>query len=624
MQLLILEPEENTVKFGWLKEMSVHLSVSGFYAIIINISSENNIKMVKKILCIAAFMFLIIACSSQSVNSQTKTIFVSPKGSDDNSGRSIDKPLITINNAIDIATAGDTICLLPGTYSQTISVQDKSGDVDKPIYMVGYSDNVDEYPVIDGGILKPTPESESFWIILKDSRWFEFDMIKFVNGWIDPIAITNSSYITFRKCNFFGAKHVIWAKGEQTHHILIENCFWDQGGEYLWTLKEDEEGVDAWTSMHHGSMVYFNGSIIDFRGTGGSVVIRNNKIQNAFNAVRWRGKEGGYDSNVEIYGNHISQVRDNDFEPETYTYNLHIYHNILHNVHRTLSIDNVYGGFIYFYGNVITVDDDPWTREVCKNLWKVYGAARNLDFPLYMFNNSFYGYLNAFRVDVGTAIRTKHFNNAYYFTRDGGWIFDIWDSTDVLDYDISNKVWAKNIIDNKQEEHGQITDIKYVDTSKYNLKLQPSSPGIDAGKVMNFTELDWRQSYDGKAPDVGAYENGNLVEGPPFRFRIPPDANLSYKEKPRIVRYKIEGNKLILFFSDKIDTSVSKENIISVYQGEQNIQVKSVSFNNNYKLVVNTYSSLSKDDLSIKFNSIPKGLNGEIATYWASAIKIKK
>ncbi|MEJ2617926.1 MAG: hypothetical protein P8Z35_23425, partial [Ignavibacteriaceae bacterium] len=459
-----------------------------------------------------------------------------------------------------------------------------------------------------------------------NSNWVKVGRIKFKNGWRDPIQIDNSSFISFNRCMFWGARHVIWAKGERTHNLLIENCYWDQGGEFLWRLVHDSLGVRAWLSMHHKSMQYFNGSIIDFRGTGGNVVIRNNTIQNAFNAIRWRGKDGGYDSNVEIYGNNISQVRDNDFEPETYTYNLYIYHNFSHNIHRTLSVDHVNGGYIYYYGNVITTDNNPWTVKVCNSFWKIYGSpGRNLDYPLYLFNNSFYGCAYAYKTDAGESIQTKHFNNAYYFSLDNGWIVNKWDSTDVFDYDISNKKWPDNFIKHGQEKHGEIADIKYVDPLNSNLELQKDSPGIDAGRVISFPELGWSQSYSGNAPDIGAYEDGNLVEGPPFRFRIPPGINLPYKEKPRIVRYKVKDKELLLFFSGKLNKSSVDKNKIEVFQNGNLIDVKSATVSDDkYGIIFQTDKELDSDQLSISFKELPLGLNGERATYWASTINIHK
>jgi hypothetical protein len=581
--------------------------------------------MIKKYFKLILLLILTVGCSAQKIN-KPKTIFVSPNGNNDNTGLTINEPFSTINKAVENAAPGDTVFLLPGKYKEVINFSSKKGEAEEPICVLGYSNNKDNYPVIDGGAVKPSDSAENYWMVFDNACWIEVGRIKFINGWRDPIQINNSSFITFDGCMFWGARHVIWAKGELTHNMLVENCFWDQGGEFLWKLVSDSTGADAWTSMHHKNLQYFNGSIIDFRGTGGDVVIRNNTIINSFNAIRWRGQDGGYDSNVEIYDNNISQVRDNDFEPETYAYNLYIYHNFSHNIHRTLSVDHVNGGYIYYYGNVITTDNDPWTVKVCNSFWKIYGSTgRNLNYPLYLFNNSLYGCAYAFKTDVGESIQTKHFNNAYYFSLDNGWIVNKWDSTDAFDYDISNKKWPENFDRYNQEAHGKIADIKYIDPLAGNLKLQKDSPGIDAGKVMSFPELGWTQTYYGKAPDVGAYENGNLVEGPPFRFRIPPGMKLAYKEKPRIVRYKIEGKNLLLFFSDKIDNSTIDKNKMNIFKNKAKVNIESVSLTeDNYEIYIQTRNELSENGLSISFTELPYDLNGEQSTYWASVIKIHK
>lgn len=552
-------------------------------------------------------------------------LFVSPSGSDFNSGIKPGEPLASIEFSLQKAVPGTEINLLPGIYKKAFSINSILGGQDNEIIIKSYSDNPDSFAVIDGGDKIPTADSSSFWMFINNSSWIKIAKLKFKNAWSYPILLKNSSYITFDSCFFWGGKRVINAEGNLTHHLLIENCYWDQGGKYLWKIGKDSLGVEAWLSMHHENMSYFNGSLIDFHKTGGSIVIRNNKIIYAFNAFRWRG-EKGYDSNIQIYNNHISYVRDNDFEPEYYTYNLHIYNNFSHNVHRTLSIDNNKGGNIYYYGNVITSDNDSWTEKVITNIWKIYGKERNLSFPVYAFNNSFYSTGNAFRVDVGDLVRVKHFNNAYYFSSpEDGWLLDKWDSTNEFDYDISNKNWPENIINHNQEKHGKIADIKFVDPSNWNLQLQENSPGIDAGKVISFKEFNWKQDYEGKAPDVGAYENGKLVEGPPFRFLFPPETEFSYKEKPRIVKHDINENKLTVYFSAEIDTSTLKKEDVILFNNKNKIPVLSVSFSDeNYAVTFETAVKLIKENLSISFKKMPVGTNGEKATFWASTIKIKK
>jgi hypothetical protein len=569
-------------------------------------------------------IILLIGFIDSWVISQNKNYFVSPFGNDKNTGHSINDPLRSINPAIKLANPGDTIFIFPGKYKEVVKVENKKGQCENPICITGLGETPDNFPVIDGGCESPGLSISNIWMDIYNSSWIEIKNINFKNGWLNPIILKNSSYISFIGCRFWGGKRVISAGGSQTHHLLVENCYWNQGGEYLWKLENDDTGNDAWTSMHHGKLGYFNGSLIDFHGTGGSIIIRKNRIENTFNALRWRGQKG-FDSNIEIYDNNISNIRDNDFEPEYYTFNLHIYHNYSHNIHKTVSIDNVEGGNIYYYGNVITSDSDQWANKICTGFWKIYGTERNTDYPIYAFNNSFYGVGKSFSHMIGKAKLLKHFNNAYLFSGENEWDLNEWDSTDEFDYDISNKKWPTNIVVNNQEKNGKIAEIKFVDKTKFNLRLSLGSPGIDEGKILTLKEFDWVQSFSGTGPDIGAYEDGKLVDGPAFRYIIPPDGKLSYKEKPRIVRYKIEDNKLYLYFSTEIEKSSLNKDAISLFSNNDKIAIFSLSFpRNNYELLLYTKSKLSENDLSIKFDSLPIGTNGEIMTYWASVIKIHK
>lgn len=558
--------------------------------------------------------------------SQTKNIFVSPAGNDLNDGLSIYQPKGSINSAINIAVAGDTVFLLPGIFKQVVKFISKNGAAEKPIYLYGFYNDLSHPSIIDGGAVAPSNSASNYWMQIQNSSWIEIGNIVFQNGWTDPVQIKNSSYLTFHGCNFYGGKRVINASGSNTHHILVENCLWDQGGNYLWTLVTGTDGIDAWTSMHDGAMQYYNGSMINFSGTGGSVVIRNNTIKNAFNGIRWTAQKG-YDSNIEIYNNSVSNIRDNDFEPEYYTYNLHIYHNHSHNIHKTMSVDHVNGGLIYYYGNLVTSNKDSWSNSIATSYWKVYGdASGNLSYPMYAFNNSFCGVGKAFAMDQNTvAKQVKHFNNAYYFTGSRGWMLDYWDSTDVFDYDISNKDWAANIKNHSQEAHGKYTDVKFVDAQNFDLRLQAGSPAIDGGKVMSLPEFAWTQTYKGAAPDIGAYEGNNLIEGPPFRFITSPELKITYKEKPRIVRFQIIGNVLDLYFSLPINSSTVSASDLTLQEGNNLVKVSKISFQkDNYDMEIETQRTLVDSLLTLCFTHLPKGMNGEDATLWASAIKVDK
>ncbi len=565
---------------------------------------------------VAALVFLSVATSS-------KTLRVVPESMRQRPGPAAQGVFSTIDGAIRAAAAGDTISLSPGLYGEVITLNGRNGTEDGPLCIMGSSEKPEEYPIIDGGATEPSLQATTRWITVRNSSWIDFSKIRFRNGWTLPIQIDNSSYVTFAYCQFAGGKRVISVGGDSSHHILVEHCSWDQGGEKLWTVERDTAGVDAWTSMHHGNMAYYNGSLIDFSGTGGSMVVRYNTIVNAFNGIRYRGRPG-HDSNVEIYGNTISFIRDNDVEPEYYTYNLHIYHNVSHNIHRTLSVDNVEGGNIYYYGNVVTTDTDPWSTKVCAGFWKIYSGPRKLSYPVYLFNNSLYGTGHAFATTRDRIIRVRHWNNAYYFTSGSGWALNRWDTTNAFDYDVSNMPWSLPLVENRQERHGKIADVRFVDPGNRNLMPAPGSPAVDAGTVVSLKEFNWTEAYTGKAPDAGAFEGGELVEGPPFRFMPPPEGQIVYRERPRIVRERIVGQDVFLYFSDRIDPSSVAMSDFLLFKGEMQLEVTDVSVPDSYCIQIAVRSIPPDGDLGLCLRNRPRGINGEQVTGWASTVRMRK
>jgi hypothetical protein len=549
---------------------------------------------------------------------QARTIYVSPNGNDQAKGDHPPGAMRSINKAIGLANKGDTVLLLEGTYKETIRINTGKGATEKPVIITGKNNRV----VIDGGAPQPGMDLNYNWIELQNTSWIIFENISFTNGWTDPIRVNNASYISFRHCIFNGGRKVILATGAGTHHILVEDCYWDQGGSKLWNLDKDIRGVDAWLSMHHELMGYYNGSLIDSRASGGSFVIRRNTITNAYNGIRFTSKKG-FDANIEVYENDISNIRDNDFEPEHYAFNLHIYHNRSHNIHKTLSVDDVAGGYIYYYGNTVTMDSTPWAKKICSGFSKIYGGVDSLTYPLYFFNNSFFGYGKAFNAMEHTARMLKHFNNAYYFAGDYGFVVDYIDPTNAFDNDVSNRPWPANISSSKLEKNGVVGDVLFNNVFKRDLHLRQGSPATDAGKQMIFPELGWQQRFNGKAVDVGAYEDNELVEGPVFRFRIPENAAFVYTETPRIVRYKTDGKKLQLFFSDTMDGNSLFIAGVQVYNNGKAVNIKNaVLSENGYQWTIETAIALSQKDIAIHFTKLPVSAHGGVYTNWAAAIPI--
>lgn len=76
-------------------------------------------------------------------------IFVATNGNDNNSGRTEGSPIKSINKGIQMAGAGDAVCLKGGIYKQTVVVR-KQGTANAPIKIGGYSSG--GLPNISGGI----------------------------------------------------------------------------------------------------------------------------------------------------------------------------------------------------------------------------------------------------------------------------------------------------------------------------------------------------------------------------------------------------------------------------------------------------------------------------------------
>ena len=68
-------------------------------------------------------LLLLLLLAFVSINGQNTAFYVSPSGDDTNSGLTIESPLKTINDAIALMHAGDTLYLLNGVYKQKINLR---------------------------------------------------------------------------------------------------------------------------------------------------------------------------------------------------------------------------------------------------------------------------------------------------------------------------------------------------------------------------------------------------------------------------------------------------------------------------------------------------------------------
>ena len=479
------------------------------------------------------------------VSSQTSatTYFIAPDGDDANSGLSPGFPFATIAHGFSVAEAGDTLLLAMGTFHGTTFLEGKNGAPDRPIVLKSLAPDPLDFAVIDGGSL-PSQNVDQHGLHLKNCSWLVIENIVFRNCWRNVINLENSAYITVRSCHFSTGKEVVFPHGNGAHHILVENCY----------VRHPDEVWRGWSweSIHHGSQEFYNGGLLHPRASGGGHVMRGNVGLNLFNAFRTRPKNIMQDGNIEIYNNTFSNIRDNDFEPEDWAWNIHYHHNWHRNVHKAYSIDDVRGGNIYIFGNTYTQGNDSYARAEVNGIFKYKDGP--LTSPCYAFNNSYYTEARVLKDGEATNHQLKHFNNAYYFfSGRQRFMVDAWQTGYEFDFDLINQEFPDIITNNQQEINGlENTDAQFTDGAAGDFRLQAGSPAVDAGKIMTLPEFDWTQRFTGDAPDIGAYEGYYPTDGPAFRF-VPSPEGAFYAERPRISKHRVDSATLVLYFSAALD-----------------------------------------------------------------------
>ncbi len=556
-----------------------------------------------------SFLLFGLCCSTFGRN-----IFVSPNGESSNRGLTVATPLNSIATAIEVSNPGDTIFLLPGLYPGGILIEGKVGIPDHPVVLKSFAEDPRSFAIIDATSNPQDPNGLGF--IIKNSSWINIEHIIFKNCWPSVIDIYDTEYISIKSCHFHTGKRVIHPQGHGSHHILVENCF----------IRQPDEVWDTWSwvELHHGEYGHYNGGLLHPKESGGGHVMRGNTIINLFNGFRTRPIQISEDGNIEVYNNILINIRDNDFEPEGWAWNIHYYYNQHYNIHKVYSIDNVKGGQIYIYGNTYTQSKDDWALKEVSGIFKYKTGP--ITYPCYAFNNSYYTAAKVLRRPESTNHLLKHFNNAYHFF-EGSERFQLinWQPGYEFDYDCINHNWPENIINHQQESHGlQNTEAGFIHGALSDFRLAETSPCIDAAKTMTFEEFDWVQQFKGKAPDIGAYEGNDRIDGPPFRF-IPSPEGAHYQERPRITRHYVKDHMLKLFFSAPLDTLDSAINSLEVFEQMESVKINNIKFEKEgYSLFVSTDQKLSVGAISIYFKTKPMGLTGLPLTYWGSTISIGK
>ncbi len=325
-------------------------------------------------------------------------------------------------------------------------------------------------------------------------------------------------------------------------------------------------------------------------------------------------------TNGEIYRNKIYNTSDNVLEPEVYTKNLHFYHNQLINGHAFVSITEVSGGEIYIYGNTavsLPDSEDGWT------VFKISSNRDSLTMPMYIFNNSWqvdFDIIGSPR-HVWENSHVKHFNNASFSEKSDSFGIYFLGIENWFDYDCSNVPFPELLTGNGFEKNGITADPQFKDPYGNDFRLKEESPCIDRGRVADGLIAE----FAGEGPDIGAFDNGKLIEGLPFRYR-PPDPEVPFQEMPRIARHKMDGKVVKLWFSMPMNQSSVKETSYHMKFGSEilDLHVTGLSEDGYCLTLLSPGEMIREDlDLELQLSQWPRGQNGMTVVAWASSIPVR-
>lgn len=403
------------------------------------------------------------------------------------------------------------------------------------------------------------------FLAIVDCEHVIIDGLKLRDFWPTIIFIKNSRCVTVRNCVFRHGTYAIFAKGGRTSHLLVESNEWQQDDSPdhpLWTR------ID-WARAHGGEgsdglFRYFNGGFLSTKGIAGQVVIRGNRIMDAYNGVRMKGEETAPDqppprdvnADVHIHDNDFIRIRDNPIEPEASAWNWHVRHNRLLDCHSWFSVDGVRGGFWYIYGNTGRFESRQGVPgQPAHSMGRVLklsyaanppedGNPDLPDAPWYVFNNSWHlrcpivGGANftlpPFGEGPDITANLQFFNNAFSWcseARDGAWVcqeidllhnFDLKSSSGCsFDHDISNRCdfFAQLTDLGHAEPHGTAaTRPVFVNAPAGNFTLASGSEARGTGKVRSVATMAGAEALllaqaDGSV-NRGACQDYGLIQVP--------------------------------------------------------------------------------------------------------------
>ncbi len=271
-------------------------------------------------------IFLIIFLFLPSFLFPQHTYFVSINGDDSNDGLSVNTAFATIQHAADIVSSGDSVLVLPGSYTgfdlrtggtQTSQIVFKAFDnnviIDNPNTVTNDGINIEEadWIIIDGFHVINQPRAGiriavSDFVSIKNNtcnsngRWGIF------TGFTDDILIENNT------CSYSGAEHGIYVSNSGDRPVVRNNTCFENNGCGIQLNADLSQGGDGVISnaVIEGNILHDNcyngGSAINLDGVQESVIYNNLLYNNHSTGIALFMIDGAEGSkNNRVYNNTI-------------------------------------------------------------------------------------------------------------------------------------------------------------------------------------------------------------------------------------------------------------------------------------------------------------------------------
>jgi parallel beta helix pectate lyase-like protein len=310
-----------------------------------------------------------------------------------------------------------------------------------------------------------------------------------------------------RSINMDGAINI-----ENSGNIVLERCY----------IHDPRGRSNSWKYSHPAGP-----EVVTVRSTGGVVLRYNDFIgsdPHRWNdAVEGKGngyEDGGFYRDSDIYGNMFAFGNDDGIELDGGQINIRVYKNKFEGFLCAISTAPCLLGPSYSFKNLIVNlgDESGHSNTAFKNGHGTYGLGQ-----VFFFNNTVYGNSNGFGNYGGprkpnpndSKLKGTTRNNIYncrkliskqILSRKNDFDYDLfWTGNPDADLEIKLDLVTKGL-----EKNSIFGKPEFTGAENGNFGLKSGSKGIDQGIVVdNFIE-----TFNGKAPDIGAFEHGKKLTLP--------------------------------------------------------------------------------------------------------------